>query len=257
MRIKVLLGSAILLGLLSNAAWARFEFGGGMEYFSVQTYVQDLQGAYFQTLLQSTLAKARLGYVEGPLTLRASAGLTDWNVSGEWRGSGLQSFVFDNLYTWSWQQQLSLETSYEFIAGWSAGILYEDHQLRHYSGEAQHTFQRYRTSALDLVLGYVPLKTPDVRVILNAAYSPWLNMEIFQDASLYFSDLPYPVVQPIDSGGRGTRWYGRAQLQYRDSAGWGIDFIYHAGFARFPSPRNLLEVSQRFGGLTGYFTLLF
>lgn len=256
MRVATILAAALCAGLIPGSVWARFEVGGGMEYYTVQTYARDLQGNNLQTLLQTTLAGARLSFQEGPLTVKAAAGITDWNIGGQWRGTDVDLTPFELYYTWSWQNVLRLEADYEFYHGWSAGLCGSDHQLRHYSGNTQITFLQYRFRELGFCLNYTPVETQDVRIFLTAAYSPWASVETYQD-SFFFHDRALAVDLPWDSSGAGVCWRGRVQMQYRDSAGWGVDLLYEAGFARFSQPRNLDDFSLRFGSLTGYFSLWF
>jgi hypothetical protein len=254
---KALLGLICLLWLLPGAAWARFEVGGGMEYFTVQTYVRDLQGNYIQTLLKSTLGRARLGYSDGPLEMHGSFGLSDWQVSGGWKGNQIGPSSSDTLY-FAWQQYWDMEIDFEFWNGWGAGLGYADHSLQHYNGlnNDHFVYLQYRSQAFDALLNYVPLRNSSVKMMMTLAYAPYVRFNVSQTTDVY-PDQPLETIQDYDSAGTGTRWSGRVQFQYRDSGGWGIDALYSVGFSRFPDLPGLGEYSLRYGTLTGYFTLFF
>lgn len=239
---------------LTAAAGSGFEFGAGMEYFSVAAYSRDVDGNYFRSVLQSTLGKARLGYTAGPVRLEVLAGLSDWNVSGEWRGTGVGPLTLDDYFTWAGQQQLQAEAAWEVVKDWDVLLGYIDHRLRHYSGAGQFTYLDYRFRTWTLGLQVTPLRTSSVRLRAAAWYSPRTELAWYQNAN---NEDPLTVQGPLDSAATGWSAAGRLQFQYLDSGGWGIDVGYLAGYAPFPSPRGLSEISLRYGALTGFFTLLF
>jgi hypothetical protein len=255
---KALLGLICLLWLLPGAAWARVEAGGGMEYFTVQTYVRDLQGNYFQTLLKSTLGRARLGYVAGPLEVHGSFGLSDWVVSGKWQ-SNYYNFSSMDTFGTAWQQYWDVEIDYEFWNGLGVGVDYTDHSLQHYdvATNPYFIFLQYRSQAFDALLNYVPLRTSAVKMMMTLAYSPYTRFNVSQTTDTNSPDQNINTIFDYDSAGTGTRWSGRVQFQYRDSGGWGIDALYSVGFSRFPDLPGLGEYSLRYGTLTGYFTVFF
>jgi hypothetical protein len=258
MRSRITLAMTVLLGLACArvaAASPGLEFGLGMEYFSVAAYSRDLSGYYFQSLLQSTLAKARLGYTAGPVRLELQGGLSDWNVSGVWRGSDYPELSLDAYYTWAWQQEWQAEADWTFLPGLALAVAYDDHQLRHYNGNGQETFLQYRLDACDLGLQYAVLRTPSVQLRAAVFYAPRVALQWFSDPRLEV--LPGEVLGRVDLAATGWRAQGRLQFEYRDSGGWGIDIGYLAGYARFPQPGDLSEITLRQGTLTGCFTFLF
>lgn len=239
---------------LTAAAGSGFEFGTGMEYFSVAAYSRDADGNHFQSVLQSTLGKARLGYTAGPVRLEVLAGLSDWNVSGEWRGTGFVPLPLDDYFTWAGQQQLQAEAAWEPLQGWDVLIGYTDHRLRHYNGDGQATYLDYRYHAWTLGLQVTPLQTSSVHLRVAALYSPRTEVAWYQNVN---AEAPLTVQGPLDSAATGWSAAGRLQFEYRDSGGWGIDIGYLAGYAPFASPRGLSEISLRYGALTGLFILRF
>jgi hypothetical protein len=256
MRAKRWIGTALLLAAWPQAAAAGtgFEAGGGMEYFTMSSYSRDAAGNYFQSLLQTTLAVARLGYTAGPLRLEVAAGLSDWNVSGEWSGTGFERLSLDDYYTWAFQQHFQAEAAWEALPDWELLLGYFDRRVRHYNGNLQDTFLDVRLRNWNLGLQYTVLKTSSVRLRAAARYAPRAEVTWYQDIA---TELPLDVQGPVDASETGWDASGRLQFQYRDTAGWGIDIGYVVGVARFDHPRDLSEIALRYGALTGYFTLLF
>ncbi len=247
--------AALCLGSgLPGPAAAELEVSGGMEYFTVQTYARDPAGYYFQTLIQSTLATLGLGYRLGPLKVRAAGSLSDWNAGGKWTGSDIVTLDLEPYYLWAWQQKLTLEVGVNVWGGWDVGVGYEDHALRHYNGSEALTFLQYRLRSAEAFVDYRLLQTENLQVQAAVAYAPLAFIEVYQNTTI---ERDVEGIHVYDTAGAGSRWRGRLAMHYRDSAGWGLDFSYTAGFARFQEPRNLSEFSLRFGSLTGFFTLLF
>lgn len=245
--------AAALLLAAAAPAGAAWETGGGMEYYSVQTYARDDAGRSFQTLLQTTLAKTAFTFTHGDLTVHAEAGLSDWNTSGEWRGSGIIDYDIESLYTWVWQQEIQAEARVGIGGGLAAGAAVYDRTVEHYyPGDLRYL--RFRLRAYDALLDWTMLRRPNLTVGAAVGYSPTVHLAWYQDTGLGVID---PVLETRDSQGLGTRWWGRVRLHYRDSGGWGVDFFYQAGFARFPDPRDLAEITLRSGRLTGVFVLVF
>jgi hypothetical protein len=203
---------------------------------------------YFQTSIQQVLASACVNYTEGPWRVQLTGGWADWNVSGNWQGTNIDTTAMDPFF-WGWQQQLDIKASYEVWGGLAVGAGYSGQALRHYRGDDKFTYLQYRTQAYELFARYAFLRVAGIELAASAAYAPYASMEWFQD-----TNLPdwYPAIQQFDTAGKGTRWHAALQGSYRHPWGWGVDLIYDAGFSRFPEPRDQQEVSLRFGRLAGY-----
>lgn len=248
---RLLIGLSLLtVGGLPVFAWGELDGGVGMEYFSVQAYTRDHDGRYFQTLVQSTLAKARVKYAAAGFFGQVTGGLNDWQSSGEWGGT--VNYV-DDRYLWVWQQQFSAELGYEFNR-WQMGLSYGDHDLQNYYGNTARVFYRLRTT--EAFLNFTAYENSSTRIVLGGGYAFKTAIELYENG--YFAEDNGEITSyEVNSAGEGRRWRGRVALQYRDSANWGIDVLYDAGWAQFFDPSNLSEISLRFGSLTGFFVLWF
>jgi hypothetical protein len=243
--------------LLPTLGFARFEFGGGMEYFSTQVYAQDMDGQYFLTLLQSTMATARAAFTEDPLTLRVSGGYSSWSVFGNWQGTGLDAPIsFDEVNVFARQQFAAAEACCRIWAGLELGVRYEDRLFRHYYPDNDQVLDllQFRLRSLDTTLGYALLDSKSLQLHLEANYSPRSWVEAYQNTGLD----PYEIgIHDYSITAAGTGWGGRIFCQYRDSAGWGLDLVYAIGWTRFAAPPDLAEYTLRRGMLSGCFLLFF
>jgi len=247
---------AILFMLKSfpvSICWAEWNVGGGMEYFTVKTLVNDKDGNYYHSLIQSTIAVAQLDFAQNPWLFKINAGLSDWNVSGGWQGTDIGAVSTEPFY-WAWQQKFELECNYALWTVWLIGLRFSDHVFEHYDGLTHYRFLKYRIRSWDIIFGWEALKTENVRVDLSVAYAPLVLTEFYQNINFIVYDL---LVAEYDSAGKGTRWQGRVKMGYRDSAGWGLDLIYQFGWLEVAKPHNLSGLTIKTGSLSGYFLLRF
>jgi hypothetical protein len=240
---------------LPGVAWGELEGGVGMEYFSVQAYTRDHDGKYLQTLVESTLAKAKVKASCDGWFAQFAGGLGDWQSSGDWTGSDGDAAVNEN-YLATWEQIFEAQIGYENYLG-QVGVACQDQDLKNvyssYVGQLSHLAYRLRTYEIFASLNLY--RSSSTQISLGGGYAPYAQVELYhnQFASSGGEDDYYHV----DSAGRSRSWHGNLQLKYRDSANWGIDILYDAGWAQFFNPDNLSELSLRFGSLTGYFVLWF
>ncbi|MCK5218488.1 hypothetical protein KAR10_03125 [bacterium] len=239
--------------LVFRAEAMEVEFGGGMEYFTVKIQAEDYPGRSFTTLIQSTLAGAQCRLQEGPWVLKFSGSLSDWNVSGEWQGTGILPFSTEP-FQWAWQQRYNVEAGFYFLESMGVGVRLSDHALRHYAGDYDITYLEYRNHAYDLIIKYIPLRSQDLTLELCMAYSPAAYIEVYQNT--YVAPEIF-AIHTYNSSGRGQRWEGGIQMEYRDSAGWALALLYSFGWAGFSGLPELSEFSMKYGTLTGYFSLRF
>jgi hypothetical protein len=252
-RLSILLIAGILAW--PAAAAAELDFGGGMEYFTVRTDARNAAGQRLDTtIIQSTLGVAKLAYLNPPWVIELSGGMTDWNVSGEWRGVNGDTYNVEP-FGWSWQQFYQVEADYFFLSGLGLGARFQNHAFRHYTGDTQFTFLEYRKQTADLLLTYQFFRRPDLVLSLSGAYAPWVKIEIYQNTYIP-TDLD--TVSLYNSSSLGHEWSGELKMSYRQNQqGWGLDFSYQAGRPGFSQPENLSDFSMFFGRLSGFFWVRF
>ncbi len=239
--------------LTPRAEATEWDFGGGMEYFTVKIQAEDYLGRYFSTLIQSTLACAQCRLQEGPWVFKFSGGLSDWNVSGEWHGTGILPFSTEPFH-WAWQQKYNLEADFYFLDFLGVGVRFSDHALRHYFAQDDWTYLEYRNRAYDLNLKYLFIRSRDITLGVSMAYAPAAYIEVYQNT--YLAPQIY-AIHTYNSSGRGEYWEGGVQMEYRDSAGWGLALFCSFGWAGFSGLPELSRFSMKYGTLTGYFSLRF
>lgn len=239
--------------LVSRAEAMELEFGGGMEYFTVKIQAEDYLDRYFSTLIQSTLACARCRLQEGPWVLKFSGGLSDWNVSGEWQGTGIRPFSTEPFH-WAWQQKYNLEADFYFLDSWSVGVRFSDHALRHYFAQNDWTYLEYRNRAYDLNFKYLLLRGRDLTLGVSMAYAPSAYIEVYQNTDFILETY---AIRTYNCSGWGQHWEGTIQMEYRDSAGWSLALLGSFGWAGFSGMPGLSRFSMKHGTLTGYFSLRF
>lgn len=239
--------------LVPRAGAVELEFGGGMEYFTVKVQAKDYLNRYYSTLIQSTLACAQGRLQEGPWVLKFSGGLSDWNVSGEWQGTGILPFSIEPFH-WAWQQKYNLEANFYFLESMGVGVSLSGHALRHYFAQDGWTYLEYRNQAYSLIFKYIPLRSRGLTLKLCMACAPAAYIEVYQNT--YVAPEAFSI-HTYNSSGRGYRWEGGIQMEYRDSAGWSLDLLYSFGWAGFSGLQELSEFSMKYGTLTGYFSLWF
>jgi len=238
---------------LPSTVWAELEGGVGMEFFSVEAYTRDLDGKYLQTLVESTLATAKVKYTLNGCFAQVTGGIGDWQSSGEWTGSD-GDIPMEEAATATWQQYFKTEVGYENTWG-QLGSAYWDRDLKndyvYASGQLSHL--TYRLQAYEAFARLNLYQSSSTQISLGGAYAPASKVELYHNE--YTSVEGYYDYYHVDSAGQGPTWHGNLQLKYRDSANWGIDILYDAGWAHFSDPSNLSEISLRFGSLTGFFIL--
>lgn len=251
-RWRILIALAMWAWLPPVAHALEFHAGPGMEYFTVKTYARDHQGRYFETIIQSTLAVAQLDVIQGPLTVAAQGGWTDWNASSDWRGYNLVPFQFDMF--WSAQTYWQFSADYALLPGLAVGLLWNDHQLRFYTGETQYTYMEYRERQLSAKLGYQFYRRKDLNLGVAAYYAPNAGIEIYQDTAV---DAAADVLQPYATSASGRQLSVQLTMAYQHEHGWGLDFEYQLGWASFPNPRDLADLALTWGRLSGFFWMRF
>ncbi len=256
MRLKRFWPGVLLLVFLANtltSARAEWNAGAGMEYFTFKTLVDDQDGRYFHTVLQSTLAVAKFGYSSNAWEIMCTGGLTNWNVDGEWQGT-IQPRLSTEPFGWSWQQQYAFKGRYTFWDSLGLGLRYTNHEVMHYDGLTEFKYLHYRLRWLDLMLSYQPLQTGDLAIELSLAYAPLAELEFFNSLPRYADNS---ILFTFDGHGPGTRLQGQVEFKYRDSAGWGLDVAYTWSRAHFTDVGELSRVMLTSGRLTGYFIFHF
>jgi hypothetical protein len=250
MRTRVLM--AFLLFTLAAPAAAGWEAGGGLEYFTVRTYLRDADGRYFQTLLQTTLATAAVNWRQGPWSVEAQGAFSNWNDFGEWQGTYIGRIIFEDL--WAWQQRWQVRAAWEFTAHWKAGLGLADHQLRQYDNQVNnYTFMHYRLQDAFAFLTYDLYASKDFSLDLSINYAPYCRLEFYQAMPAYQAGTEIQ----LDAVGLGQQLGGGLHAGYWDSAGWGVDVHYQIDYAWFNQPGNLAEAWMRSGRLTGVLRLDF
>jgi hypothetical protein len=254
MKRNFVLALCFITGWLPQVAWAGWELegGAGMEYFTAQAYTRDHDGKYLQTLLGSTLATAKVKYSFDGCFAQLTGGIGDWESSASWTGSDGDIPVNED-YTATWQQYYKVDLGYENRLG-QVGVSYWDRDLKngYVYTEGQLYHLAYRLQACEVFARLNLYQNSSTQISLGGAYAPAAKV------ALYHNEYSYPDsydIYHVDSAGQGPSWHGNLQLKYRDSANWGIDILYDAGWADFSNPSNLSELSLRFGSLTGFFIL--
>jgi hypothetical protein len=247
-------GTLLLAGALAGAApgagLAAWEAGAGMEYFTLNLKLDASDRLQYIALLQSTLTHVRCEWSASGLTLALSGGLSDWNVSGEWRLPGVSPISIEPFF-WAWQQKIVAEARYEVYAGLAGGLRYRDHDLQHYDGRSQYVFMDYRERAMEFLVSYQVPVLAGLSLRLEAAYAPWCELELFQS----FADPYYGLeFYRFQADGRGTRWQGMLAFRYRDSAGWGLTLDYALGRSAFATTP---AVTVTTGSIAGALILMF
>jgi hypothetical protein len=252
---------AALIMIFSAAAWlpaaagAELEGGAGMEYFSVQAYTRDHDGKHLLTLVQSTLAKAKVQVGWEGWYARVTGGIGDWQSGGEWTGSD-GPIPMNEAGLATWVQTFAAEIGYDHRWG-QAGLAYDDRDLKndYVTTSGQLTHLAFRLRSYELFARLHLYQDSATQISLGGGYAPAARVELYHNE---FTSVEggYDYYQ-VNAAGQSPCWHGNVQLKYRDTANWGIDILYDAGWAQFNDPSNLSEISLRFGSLTGFFMLWF
>jgi hypothetical protein len=246
----ILLLASVLGWMASGTSLAAWEAGAGMEYFTLNVKLDASSRLQYIALLQSTLTHVRCEWSTSGLTLALSGGLSDWNVSGEWRLPSVSPISVEPFF-WAWQRKVVAEARYEVYAGLGTGLRYRDHDLQHYDNQSRYVFMDYRERAMEFIVSYHVPVLAGLSLRAEAAYAPWCELELFQS----FADPYYGLeFYRFQADGRGTRWQGMLAFHYRDSAGWGLTLDYalsRSAFATTPA------VTVTTGSIAGALVLLF
>ncbi|MCD4813056.1 hypothetical protein K8S19_05135 [bacterium] len=234
------------------AAHAEINFGGGMEYFTTKAMIDDGANGFCHTMIQSTLIVAKINWLEGPWYVEVNGGISDWNVSGDWDGSGIDPIQMD-VIGWAWQQKTEAILSYQFWKSLGVGLRFSDHALEHYDGLTNYRFTRYRKQGYSVMFNWQALRAKDMLIQLDLVYAPNDRLEL----SHVVPKGEFDYFFYYETAGTGPTWLGKIKLEYRDSAGWGLDLIYQFGWSDFSNPENVEHVTIKTGSLTGYFVLRF
>ncbi|MBN1594519.1 hypothetical protein JW933_01195 [candidate division FCPU426 bacterium] len=232
---------------------ARLSAGGGMEYYTVKAAVDEADGRYFHSLLQTTLAVIQIGYEYKPWRLTVLAGLSDWNVSGEWQGTELSAVSSEPFY-WARQQKLEVEADYSFWGPLALGIRISDHALVHYNGMTQERYLQYRMQSASAWAHWEFLRIQDLGARISAGWAPQVYTTFYQ--RIYFSSIDYELVND-ELTDVARQWLACLKVEYRDSAGWGLDVAYAFSWLTLDQAGEKPGLRIKTGHLLGCFLLTF
>ncbi|MCK5241675.1 hypothetical protein KAR34_04415 [bacterium] len=246
--------TVVLLSMLFSASSrAEVTAGAGMEYYTVKVMVEDVQGEYYHTMLQSTLASVQITYAQRPWFARLQAGTSKWNVSGEWKGTNLDTISIDPFF-WAGQESIVLEGKYQFWGAMAVGLQFSSRTLEHYSGRTGYRFMYYQLQSITGLVEWEFLQAQDVTASIAVVYAPRAVVDFYK--SLYFIEDDFLVTE-YQEAGVGTQWQGCLKMEYRDSAGWGLDFLYQFRWFEGNALGEISRLTIKSGSLLGTLLLRF
>jgi hypothetical protein len=249
-----LLVSILFLGIFfTGVSQAEITAGVGMEYYTIKVVVDDVYGDYYHTMLQSTLASAQITYAQGPWFARLQAGTSNWNVSGEWKGTRLDTISIDPFY-WAGQESIVLEGKYHFLGSLAAGLQISSRTMEHYSARYRYRFMYYHMQSFEGLLEWEFLQAQAITASMAVSYAPQVNTEFSK--SMYFIENDFLLAEYQETG-RGSQWQGCLKMEYRDSAGWGLDFLYQFRWFEGNDFGEISKLTIKSGSLLGTLLLRF
>jgi hypothetical protein len=225
------------------------QVGAGMGFYSSRLYVRDVQGRFFQTLTQSTLGLASVKFQGTGWDLEGVAGLSDWPVSGEWRGTGFEATGGD-YFLWSKQKNYTLQATFDVYDQIHVGLAYDYHWFYHFDPDTQAPYLEYTTRTTRLFAGYQFDFTPDVYLRVQAGYAPWNTLDAAQQ-----THVPAAGLTDYTLSVSGYEVSTRLEFAYQDVQGWGLTISWDLGWSQYQpiAPvQDLRLIRGRFDGRVFY-----